>query len=202
MTEPIYGGLRSEVYNVFVNGQIQPFTFYGEYLEYKLPIPIVPISYRIDYANDSKPWSWVLLGKLGNGNWIPLIFDPSKPIRDQIRFERPGLNTTTLTVQISEDTYYIGDIVTNQRVDTIRLIINLSTGTSVKVSEFSVTDQVGNHMSFVVPFCTNTNSMYHSGSLNFSRIDSFSLNADLPTDFYAVGHQVLEIEHGMCTNVI
>ncbi len=194
MSIPIYGGVRSETYTVFLNGTTIDYTFYGEYLEYKFPISIVPISYRIDYANDSIPWKWVLLGKNGDGYWIPLI--------DGIQYERPNVDRTNLRVTISDETSYTGTINTTQRIDTVRLIISLSTGTSVKVKEFSITDQIGNHMSFVVPFCTNTNSMHHSGSLNFSRIDSFSLDADLQTDFYAVGHQILEIEHGMCTNVI
>lgn len=181
----VYGGVYKETYTILGTQQV----LYGEYLEYTFPIPIVPVRYRIDYAEDCVPVAWFLLGKLKNESSWTILDD----------YANDNVNETNW--QIDTLSEYIERSTNTVRVDTIRLVIGACTGTSVKVREFSIIDELGKYMSFLVPFCTNTNSMYHSGSLNFSNIDSFSLNADLPTDFYAVGHGTLEIENGMCTSL-
>lgn len=182
----LYGGIRETEYTFIFNNTSTTANVYGEYLEYTFPIPIVPISYRIDFPSDSVPVKWRLFARYKEG-WYLLD-----------RYENDTIDKQLDTVTPPTQGYIERSIVTEQQFDTFRIVIGLSTGPSVKVKEFSITDQLGKHITFLVPFCTNTNSAYHSGSLNFSKIDSFSLNANLQTDFYAVGHDELTIENGMC----
>jgi hypothetical protein len=39
---------------------------------------------------------------------------------------------------------------------------------------------------FVIPFCLNTSSADHTGSLNFSRIDAFDLTYPSTVDIYSI----------------
>ena len=152
-------------------------TLRGEYMDYTFPISIQPIRYEVGFSSDSIPIKWYLMGKINNGPWS--ILDSQS-------------NNATGSYQISN----------TSAVDAVRLHVTVSSAPSIKIREFRIFDQFGENTPFMVPFCTNTNSVHPSGTLNFSCIDSFSLDAPLQTDFYAVGHSTLEIEKGMCTNVI
>ena len=184
----VFGASNRENYTYIRNGITTTNEIYSEYIEYKLPLVITPISSTITYATDSYPVSWILFGKRDNGPWYWLTNNTMETY-----------NSSDLTVN-TPVTNFITKDTTPVPVDTFRLVVQLSTGGSVKIANLTINDQIGKHVPFLVPFCTNTNSMYHSGSLNFSQIDSFSIDANLDTDFYAVGHSIIDIENGMCVS--
>lgn len=65
------------------------------------------------------------------------------------------------------------------------------------ITELSIQDVFGERRNLLIPFCLKTNSLYHSGSLNFSMLDSFKISNDLGTDkVYAVSHNILSLENG------
>lgn len=160
----------------------------GEYIEYTLPINIVPIRYEIGFDVDSWPLSWILYGRLDGGEWN--VLDSTDYVLNFNRID-PSFKANVYSNTLSYD------IKNKYTVDQFRLFVPVSSGVSIKIREFRIFDQFGRFMPFLVPFCTNTSSMYHSGSLNFSRLEKFSIKAPLQTDFYAVGHDFIEIENGM-----
>lgn len=163
----------------------------GEYIDYTLPINIVPVRYEIGFDTDSWPLRWILYGKLDNKEWQDLdtrnYVDGEKGYNKIDPAFRANVYANTLSYDITE----------KYTVDSLRLFVSVSSGISIKIREFRIFDQFGRFMPFLVPFCTNTSSMYHSGSLNFSRLDHFSIDAPLQSDFYAVGHDFIEIDKGM-----
>lgn len=176
MTDILYSGVN--VYNYpDINRSIR-----GEYIDYKFPLAIVPVSYTLRVFQDSTPVKWYILGRLKNGPWTVLN---TQTFNDGA--------STLLPIDLN-GTYTINQQV---KIDTIRIHASISTGPSIKIKEFIVYDQYGKHIPFLVPFCTNTNSLYPSGSLNFDRLNHFSIDADLDTDFFAVGCDFIEIENGM-----
>ena len=63
-------------------------------------------------------------------------------------------------------------------------------------TEFSV----GNiNTTFLVPFCLSTCKLQPTGTLNFSRLDSFFIHSDLPITrpIYGVNYNILSIKNGM-----
>lgn len=162
-----------------------PTNIRGEFLEYTFPFKVGIKSYTLEYMEDSFPVRWYLLGKNSKGNWTKLD-SPSFLSTDGY-----NLNPTFDTNGYSKtfDTVFT--------TDTVMLVIDISTDTSVKIKQFLVADELGINRQFLIPFCTSTNSMYHTGSLNFSQIDKFSIDSDLRTDFFAVNHNFLVLENGM-----
>lgn len=158
----------------------------GEYIDFTFPLSIKPVNYSIWFSEDSFPVVWYIFGKLKNSNWILMSTENNIQTFSSLKpsFTPYGNNVTY-------------QITTPIPVDTIRLHVSVSTGPSTKIRELVIIDEKGQHIPFLIPFCTNTNSLYHSGSLNFSRLDKFSINANLPTDFYAVAHDSIQIENGM-----
>jgi len=62
----------------------------------------------------------------------------------------------------------------------------------------------GNQTSmFIVPFCLSTCKIQPTGSLNFSRLDSFKLHCTAPVTepVYAVNYNVLKIKNGTCAQM-
>ena len=160
----------------------------GEYIDYTLPINIVPIRYEIGFDVDSWPLNWTLYGKLDNGEWQSL---DTQKYSENLNIIDPAFKANVYANTLSYN------IKNKYTVDQFRLFVPVSSGVSIKIREFRIFDQFGRFMPFLVPFCTNTSSMYHSGSLNFSRLDHFSIDAPLQSDFYAVGHDFIEIDKGM-----
>lgn len=183
-TTTLYSGTRRTDYPGYR-------TLRGEYIDYTFPLSIVPLRYEIGFSEDAWPIRWYLFGRLRNGPWALL----------DSRINYTSFNTIDpqFTPYANTISY---DLSQKATIDSIRLHVSVSTAPHIKLREFKIYDQFGENLPFLVPFCTNTNTVHPSGSLNFSRIDSFSLDANLPADFYAVGHSILEIENGMCTNVI
>jgi len=66
----------------------------------------------------------------------------------------------------------------------------------ITVKEIKFFDKNGEFRPFILPFCLDTNSLTHSGSLNFSQLNSFSLSG-FTGNLYAVNHNLLEISNGM-----
>ena len=56
---------------------------------------------------------------------------------------------------------------------------------------------------FIVPFCLSTCKIQPTGSLNFSRLDSFKIHCSEPITepVYAVNFNVLKIKNGMCAQM-
>jgi hypothetical protein len=53
---------------------------------------------------------------------------------------------------------------------------------------------------FVLPFCLDTSKFQPTGSLNFSRLDSFrivSQNDNITRNVYGVNYNILRIQNGM-----
>ena len=178
------GNLTSTYYSTIT----PPRTLKGEYLDYKFPINIVPIQYELTLSDDSYPARWYIFGRNNDGPW--------KLLDQQTKYE----TFSTLVSGFPPPSGVFLTPMTQMSVDTIRIHVTVSTGRSTKIKQFTVYDRYGQNMSFLVPFCTSTNSLHHSGSLNFSRIDNFSIDADLQTDFYGVGHETIEIDKGMISD--
>lgn len=157
----------------------------GEFLQYTFPFKVGIKSYTLEYMEDSFPVRWHLLAKTPRGDWTQLD-DPSFLAGDGYSLD-PAFDTTGYSKTF--DSVYF--------TDTVALVIDISTDTSVKIKQFLVYDELGINRQFVIPFCTSTNSLYHTGSLNFSQIDKFSIDSDLKTDFFAVNHNFLVVENGM-----
>jgi hypothetical protein len=53
---------------------------------------------------------------------------------------------------------------------------------------------------FMVPFCISSNRAQPTGTLNFSRLDSFTINCskDITTAIYGVNYNILRIRNGVC----
>ncbi len=184
MTTTLYSGTRITNYPGYRNLR-------GEYIDYTFPISIVPIRYELGFSDDAWPVRWYIFGRVKNGTWSLLDSRSNDTSFNTIDPNfTPGGNTLSYTID------------TKATIDSIRLHVSVSTSPHIKLREFRVYDQFGVNLPFLVPFCTSTNTVHPSGTLNFSQIDSFSLSAPLQTDFYAVGHSILEIKNGMCTNVI
>lgn len=176
----LYGGVNTVQYG--------PKTYIrGEYIEFTFPDYVTVSSYVLDFFTDNKPAVWYVLAKTKAGKWS--ILD-SQDKRNTFRSD--------VTPEFAATTTFSGAIRTSVETNTIRLQIAESTQPSVKIKNFLVYDIIGVHLPFLIPFCEKTNSASHSGSLNFSCIDRFSIDAPrLNTTFFAVKHNVLEFGKGM-----
>lgn len=163
-----------------------PNRIFGELLQYTFPFKVGIKSYTLDYMEDSFPVRWYLFAKTPRGDWTQLDRQNFVLSEDDYSLD-PAFDTTGYSKTF--DSVYF--------TDTVALLIDVSTDTSVKIKQFLVYDELGINRQFLVPFCTSTNSLYHTGSLNFSQIDKFSIDSDLQTDFFAVNHNFLVIENGM-----
>ena len=162
----------------------------GEYIQYTFPVKVNITTYRIEFAEDSKPAAWSIYAKTIQGYWRPL--DSKEFINENDRFTLADNFPTS---------FYQGNVKYQYMTDTIRLHIHASTGTSVKIKDFKIYDDKGIHRNFLLPFCTTTNGHAHTGSLNFSHVDNCSLNADLNADFFALSHNMIVIENGMADTI-
>ena len=145
----------------------------GEWAELSLPVKITLSSVVVNLASASATFS--IVGS-----------------NDGISFTSLGsLTATTGTRQIQSTS-----IVPYKIFRVIFTSIGTDLG-SVRVNDITLFDINGERRPFVIPFCLKTNSLYHSGSLNFSMLNQFGLSDVLGTDkVYAVGHNILRIENG------
>lgn len=145
------------------------------------------------------------------GEWIqlsaPVSFQPSK-----INFRTTQNLTYTLFASNDEQVWTrlinggtmsgtgSANINTTSKFRYYRVIvtnINSPQAGQVSIDEIDIQDIVGERRNFIIPFCLKTNSLYHSGSLNFSMINSFELSDNIGTDkIYAVSHNILSFENG------
>ncbi len=186
MASFLYTGNYSRPYTFDLDGRIVTINLRGETLQYKFPLKVNVKSYEIEFMEDSFPVRWYFLGKTPLGHW-KILDNPSFIAEDGFTLS-PTFNPSAGYTKEFDSVYLTTEVM---------ILVDVSTGTSVKIKQFHVYDELGLNRQFMIPFCTSTNSMYHSGSLNFSKIDSFNIDSDLPTDFFAVNHNVLVIENGM-----
>ena len=187
----IYSGKDVTTYTIEnLGGALFNADFFGEYIQYTLPVSVKITSYSIQFDTDSKPVAWSILAKTKQGYWIRL--DDKEFVNEEDQF--------TLDLNFPTE-FYDGQIGIPYTSDVVRLHIRASTGTSVKIKNFKIFDDKGIHRNFLVPFCTTTNGHGHTGSLNFSHVDSCSLTADLTTDFFALSHNMIVIENGMADTI-
>lgn len=157
-----------------------------EMMVYTFPEKINVKSYILKFGEDSFPVRWYFHVKTPRNSWK--LIDAKNFIADDGFTLSPTFNKTGYSKTF--DDVYI--------TDSVMILINLSTGKSVKIKEFLVYDDIGVNKSILIPFCTSTNTLYHSGSLNFSKIDQFSIESpSQQADFFAVNHNFLVLENGM-----
>ncbi len=187
----VYKGVEQTTYTFEnMNGQTANMTENGEYIQYTFPVNVKINSYRIEFAEDSKPVSWSIFAKTAQGFWAKI---ESKNYINQTDQFTLGLDFPS--------SFFEGQVETQYTTKVVRLHIHSSTGTSVKIKNFKIYDDKGIHRHFIIPFCTTTNGHDHTGSLNFSHVDNCSLTADLNTDFFAVSHNMIVIENGMADTI-
>jgi hypothetical protein len=187
----VYSGVETTTYMIEnLSGQSDSTVIYGEYIQYTFPVKINITTYRIEFAEDSKPVAWSIFAKTIQGYWK--LLDDQEFINETDQF--------TLDTNFPSS-FYENHVKTQYVSDVVRLHIQASTGTSVKIKNFKIYDDKGIHRHFIVPFCTTTNGHAHTGSLNFSHVDNCSLIADLNTDFFAVSHNMIVIENGMADTI-
>lgn len=186
MTSFLYTGNNLRTYLIDVNGVGYPRTRRSEDIQYTFPNKINVKSYSMKYTNDSFPVRWFFVVKTPQNTWKILdeqsFIDPNTGYTLDPTFNKNGYT------KVFNDFY---------QTDSVMLIVDVCTGTSLKLREFLVYDEFGVNRHVLIPFCTSTNSLYHTGSLNFSQLDSCSIESDLNTDFFAVNHNFLVIENGM-----
>jgi hypothetical protein len=159
----------------------------GEYLEYIFPEYVTVASYILDFFLDNQPAVWYILAKNKAGQWAIVDSQDKRNSRQSdVTPDFAASNTFTTTLQTPT--------VTNS----IRIQVAEATAPSLKLRNFRVYDIAGIHVPFLIPFCQKTNSSTHTGSLNFSCIDRFSIESPkLDTTYFAVKHNFLEIGNGM-----
>lgn len=157
-----------------------------EMMVYTFPEKIIVKSYSLKFADDSFPVRWYFHAKTSRNSWT--LLDNANFVAGDGFTLSPTFDRTGYTKTFDEP--YI--------TDSVMILINLSTDTSVKIKEFIVYDEIGVNKPILIPFCTSTNSMYHSGSLNFSQLDQCSIESpSQQADFFAVNHNLLVLENGM-----
>jgi hypothetical protein len=179
-TLSLYGGVNRVKYGA---------TTYirGEYLEYIFPEYVTIGSYILDFLFDSQPAVWYILAKNQGGQWV--IVDSQ---------DKRNATQADVTPEFHLANTFSNTLTTPVFTNSVRIQVAESTAPSVKLRNFRVYDIAGMHVPFLIPFCQKTNSSTHTGSLNFSCIDRFSIESPkLDTTYFAVKHNVLEIGNGM-----
>ena len=149
------------------------------YLQYTFPniVRIQTYSFTTDSAG-TLPISWRLDGYL-DGTW--------KELHTRTDITVPGTLYT--------NTFPPTD------VSAVRLNILQTDGDHVRIRNFRVRTQPGVFTKYIVPFCTDMSSQYHTGSLNGAQVDSMQLKLSrpVPATFYGVSHNILRFENGMAS---
>jgi hypothetical protein len=151
------------------------------YLQYTFPniIRIDTYSFKTD-STGALPLSWRLEGSLDGGTtWTEL-------------HSRIQLTTANTDYTFS---------ITSTDVSAVRLNVLQSNGDHVRIRNFRVRTQAGIFTKYIVPFCTDMSSQYHTGSLNGAQVDSMrlKLSRPVPATFYGVSHNILRFENGMAS---
>jgi hypothetical protein len=155
------------------------------YLQYTFPNIIRIDRYTFKTVSvGTLPLSWRLEGSLDGGTtWSNLEkTPPDRPL--SIEAER---NYTCSIPPIN--------------VSAVRLNVLQSDGDHVQIENFRVLTQPGVFTKYIVPFCTDMSSQYHTGSLNGAQVDSMQLKLSrpVPATFYGVSHNILRFENGMAS---
>jgi hypothetical protein len=181
-------GQNTTTYNVILPSdtakRIQTLKFVGDWIEYQFPTTANISTYT--FNSTAFPAEWYILGyKSDKDCWV--VMHHVSFIGKELNI--PAYNTPDTTWEIK--THFITNRI---RFHTTVAVLNF-----VELNNLLFYDDVGDHKAFLIPFCTQTNSMTHTGSLNFSQINDFSINMTptLQTEFFAVGVNTLCIESGM-----
>ena len=168
---------------VLKRGLVRNLKFTGEWIEYQFPTTANINSYT--FNSTAFPSEWYILGyNLDTKVWVAM---------HHVSFV--GIENQTTNYNSSTQWQIQTHLITNRiRFHVIAAVLNF-----VELSNLLFYDESGDHKVFLIPFCTQTNSMTHTGSLNFSKINDFSLQTapTLNTEFFAVGVNTLRIESGM-----
>lgn len=155
------------------------------YLQYTFPNIIRIDTYSFTTVSDGTlPINWRLEGSLDGGTtWTELETTP--PIG------------TVLMVAGTDYTFSVPPT----DVSAVRLNILETNGDHVRIKNFQVQTQSGIFTKYIVPFCTDMSSQYHTGSLNGAQVDSMRLKLyrSVPATFYGVSHNILRFENGMAS---
>jgi len=178
-------GQNTTTYNVILPTdptRIQTLKFVGEWIEYQFPTTANISTYT--FNSTAFPAEWYILGYKSDKNCWVVMHHVSFISKESI---------------ISNYNNYTWEIKTHFVTNRIRFHTTVTILNFVEMNNLLFYDDVGDHKAFLIPFCTQTNSMTHTGSLNFSQIDDFSINMvpKLQTEFFAVGVNTLCIESGM-----
>lgn len=158
----------------------------GEYIDFTFPENVIVKSYKLDFFLVNQPAVWYIL-TYKDGAWR--IID-TQDNRNDLQSD--------VTAAFAQQSTFSGTLRTPTSLNNIRLHIAESTGPCAQITNFQVFDIEGFHTPFLIPFCQKTNSSTHTGSLNFSCIDRFSIDAPkLDTTYFAVKHNFLEVGNGM-----
>jgi hypothetical protein len=96
---------------------------------------------------------------------------------------------------------YSFNIVPPVDVSAVRLNILETDGDHVRILNFRLFSQPGEFTKYIIPFCTDMSSQYHTGSLNGAQVDSMELKLSrpVPATFYGLSHNILRFENGMAS---
>jgi hypothetical protein len=161
---------------------VRNLNFTGEWIEYQFPTTANINSYT--FNSTAFPAEWYILGySLDRNVWV---------VMHHVSF-------VAIERQTSRYNNFTWRVRTNLITNRIRFHTSVAVLNFVEINKLLFYDEVGDHKTFLIPFCTQTNSMTHTGSLNFSQINDFSINTfpKLNTEFFAVGVNTLRIESGM-----
>lgn len=156
------------------------------YLQYTFPntTRIDSYSFRTESAG-TLPIRWRLEGSLdGGATWTALHRSESvQPIQTIQTYK-----TYTFPIDPTD-------------VSAVRLNILETDGDHVRIKNFRVQNQPSVFTKYIVPFCTDMSSQYHTGSLNGAQVDSMQLKLSRPIQatFYGVSHNILRFENGMAS---
>jgi hypothetical protein len=152
---------------------VNPTGVIGEWVQFSVPSNIIMGGCDIVPHALFYPTSMTILGSL-NGVWKTIT-------------SKSGMTSATTTITTNAFEFF----------DTFRFVFTASAGGIVSIKNINIRDILGERRCFVIPFCLQTNSLYHTGSINFSNIDRFALSNNLPTQaMYGIGHNTLQIENG------
>ena len=147
----------------------------GEWVQLSLP-KMFPIQPSVLRYKTTQNLTYTLLASNNQINWTKLIEGGTMT------------GTGTASITTTNSFLYFRVVVTK---------INSPVSGQVSIDNIQIQDVLGQRRNFVIPFCLKTNSLYHSGSLNFSMLNSFELTDNVGTDkMYAVSHNILALENG------
>lgn len=179
----------------------------GEFLEYTFPFSVRIARYSFTTSTSGTlPVQWTISGKVGD-TWIPIqttfMRQPFTLIINNVDVNFISQNGETFdTTTIRENRFYSFE---TELVDItgVRITVYASSGDSVHIKQFRIYDQIGQYTNLLFPFCTDTSSLTHTGSLNGSQVDSTALSLSRPVfaTFYAVSHNILKFENGMASTL-